>query len=332
MRKLCGRISRYSIGFCAAVMLLTAWQRPVGAVIVLGGHDADGTPDSALGRNLNSAPSNLSSYIGTWGLYLGTPIAPRYFITANHIGDGGSGGTFAYGDGTLSINTYTATLAGTSNDLAIWKISNSDRAFTHYAPLYTTSTEVGNALVSVGRGTPRGTSVTSPQTSQQAGWNWGSADTAISWGANTVAAAGPISNPPAGFGGDFLTWTFNNNSNLDTGILSDGDSGGPTFVFNPAHSQYELAGINSLVDQVSSQQDSATNPQFLMRAALYDARGFWDGPNQIGGSNPVPLSSYSTRISSEISFIDSVTGLPEPSSVGLLVAVMAALLRRRRRN
>jgi hypothetical protein len=314
-------------GVFAWLILLLAAAGPAGAVIVLGGRNTGGTLDNS-GRNLNSAPSNLSLYVGTWGAYLGTPIAPRYFITANHIGDGGGGGSFVYSNGLPSPTIYTATLAGVQNDLAIWKISDSGPAFTLYAPLYNASTETGNALVTIGRGTQRGGAVTSSTTMMQAGWNWGTADTLISWGANTVASVGPAPSPPAGFGGDFVKFTFNNNGNPDTGSLSDGDSGGPTFVFNPADNQYELAGINALVDQVSSQADSATNPQFLMRAALYDSRGFYDGPNQVTGSSAVPLGSYASRISSAIPFIDSV--VPEPGTLDLLAMVGVGLLARRR--
>ena len=298
------------------------------AVIVLGGRDTTGNLNNS-GRNLNSAPSNLESYVGTWGSYLGTPIAPRYFITASHIGDGGSGGTFIYSNGTLTPTTYTATVAGVQNDLAIWKINNADPSFSLYAPLYTASTEVGNALITIGRGTARAGPVTSPSTMQQAGWSWDSGDGQISWGANTVVSVGPISSPPAGFGGDFVKFAFNNNGNPDTGIYSVGDSGGPTFVFNPADSQYELAGINSLVDQVSSQADGSTNPQFLMQAALYDSRGFYDGPNQIGGGSPVPLSSYASGIESALPFIESVIA-PEPSVLALLALSGAGVLVRRR--
>jgi hypothetical protein len=322
------RIRVAFLGVFASLILVLSAARPAGAVIVLGGRDTNGSLNNS-GRNLNSAPSNLGLYVGTWGAYLGTPIGPRYFITANHIGDGGGGGSFVYSNGLPSPAVYTATLAGAQNDLAIWKISNSDPAFTLWAPLYTASTETGNALVTIGRGTQRGSAVASPTTMMQAGWSWGTADTLISWGANTVASVGAVTNPPAGFGGDFVKFTFNNNANPDTAILSDGDSAGPTFVFNPADSQYELAGINALVDQVSSQADSSSNPQFLMRAALYDSRGFYDGPNQVTGSSAVPLSSYASRISSAMSFIDSVI-VPEPEALALLALAASVLLVRRR--
>ena len=302
---------------------------PARAVIVLGGRDATGALNNS-GQNSNPAPSNLGSYVGTWGDFLGTPIAPQYFITANHIGDGGSGGVFTYSDGGATPIVYTATLVGTKDDLAIWKISTGP-AFTHYAPLYTGSGEKTLSLIDIGRGTPRGTVVNTPSTSTPAGWNWATANPLhpTTWGANTVADIATFTSPPAGLGGDFLKWTFNNNANPDTGILSVGDSGGPTFIFNAASSRYELAGVSSTVDEVSTQSDP--NSQFLLQAALYDARGFYDGTTLLANANPIALSSYSTRISSRLSFIDSVTGVPEPGVCMLIFGMAGASCHRRRR-
>jgi hypothetical protein len=318
------------IAFGTFLSVCGLFAMPARAVIVLGGRDATGALNNS-GQNINPAPSNLSSYVGTWGNYLATPIAPDYFITANHVGDGGGGGTFMYADGGITPLPYTATLAGVQDDLAIWKISNSDPAFTHYAPLFTGSSEVGLSLVDIGRGTPRGTVVNTPSTSTPAGWNWGSPNPMlVTWGSNTVASITTVTPTMPGFGGDFLKWTFTNTGNPDTGILSVGDSGGPTFVFNPADNQYELAGINSLVDEVSTQSDP--NGNFLLPAALYNTTGFYNGTSLITNANPFVLGSYSTRIASRLDFIDSVAGVPEPGMLGLASMFgFIGLLRRRAR-
>jgi hypothetical protein len=301
------------ITFTAFVWTCMFFVMPARAVIVLGGRDATGALNNS-GQNVNPAPSNLSSYVGTWGGYLGTPIAPQYFITANHVGNGGGGGSFIYNDGGATPITYTATLAGVQDDLAIWKLSSGQ--FTHFAPVYTGSNEVGMSLIDIGRGTPRGTVVNTPSTSTPAGCNWLFPNPrAITWGANSVSSIMTVMPTMPGFGGDFLKWAFTINGNPDTGILSDGDSGGPTFVFDTNTSQYELAGINSLVDEVSTQSDP--NGNFLLAAALYNTNGFYNGTTQISDGNPFILNSYSTRISSRLDFIDSVTGLPEPGTFGL---------------
>lgn len=329
-----GRIHRVRWLFALAVLLWGAAPR-AGAVIVLGGRDASGDPTQS-GSNINPAPDNLGEYVGTFGNYLATPIAPRYFITANHIGNGylqsdSGGATFLYSNGTGVATTYTATIAGVQNDLAIWEISPSDPSFTLYAPLYTASTEVGNPLVTIGRGTTRGAAVYSPtDSSQQVGWQWGPSNGAITWGTGTVGAITTVTTP--GFGGDLLQWSFTNDpTQPDTGILSDGDSGGPVFVYTPADKQYELAGINGLVDVVSQTSDpNGTTPFY---AALYDSRGFYTEPppssELITGSDPVPLNSYASRISSADSFIQGVTTTPEPASLSALLAGLALVFRRR---
>jgi hypothetical protein len=321
------RIAYLRVSLCASVFACLGWAIPASAVIVLGGRDATGTLNNS-GQNLNAAPSNLGGFVGTFGDFLGTPIAPDYFITANHIGNAG-GGTFTYNDGGATPIAYGVTLAGTQDDLAIWKITTGP-AFTHYAPIYTGSNETGLSLISLGRGTPRGSVVDTPGTSTPAGWNWGTANPLhpVTWGANTVAGIVTPSNPPPGLGGDFLQFAFNNNGNPDTGILSVGDSGGPTFVFNPATNEYELAGINSTVDEYSTQSDP--NGSFLLPAALYDVRGFYDGTTLQQGANPIPENSYSTRISSRLSFIESVAGVPEPGVAILLLGMTAAFGRRHR--
>jgi hypothetical protein len=309
-------------------LLLCVLVAPARAVIVLGGRDSTGTLDNS-GRDINAAPSDLSNYVGSFGVYLGTPIAPRYFITANHIGDGGGGGSFVYYNGTLSQTIYSATLAGVQNDLAIWKISNSDPAFSLYAPLYTGTSEQGQSLVALGRGTQRGGVVNSPATNQPGGWQWGPGDTVVSWGTGTFNPVTTV--PTPGFGGDQLNWSFKFDATKpDTGILSAGDSGGPVFFFDSAHSQYQLAGINGLVDQVSAAPDP--NGTALLSDALYDARGFYDGSTQITGAQMVPLTSYASRVSTAIPFIFSTAGVPEPStSAVMLVLACGGVMARRRR-
>jgi hypothetical protein len=316
---------------CLVLLCLLALPGTAHAVIVQGGHDVNGVADNS-GRNLNAAPSGLSSYVGTFGNYLGTPIAPRYFITANHIGNGflqNTGvGTLTYSNGTATPTVYGATLAGAQNDLAIWKIRDAGPAFSLYAPIYSGPGEMSQPLVVLGRGTARGSVVNSPTTLQPGGWAWGAADNATSWGTGTIADIKTVTTP--GFGGDQLKWAFNfDAAHPDTSILSDGDSGGPVFVLNSTNSQYQLAGISGLVDQVSASSDpNGTNP---LRDALYDARGFYSGTQQISDPQPVPLSSYASRLSSASGFINA-TLVPEPSTIGLMLVGVSGTLTCRRRS
>jgi hypothetical protein len=320
--------------FALAVLLfsLSLLPRDLRAVIVLGGRDATGALNNS-GQNISPAPSDLGNYVGLFGNYLGTPINSRYFITANHIGDGflnhsNTTSTFIFDNGTATPTTYTVNWVATQNDLALWKIAdNNSPGFSVYAPLYRGSGEVGQSLVVMGRGTSRGGVVNSPQTGRPGGWFWGAANPSVTWGTGTFDAVTTVQ----GMGGDFLHWSFNYDANKpDSSILSDGDSGGPVFVLNPADGQYELAGINSLVDQVSASPDpNGTSP---LNAALYDARGFYNGADQITGDSPVPLGSYDSRISSSMFFINgSPVLVPEPATAGVLLLVGCAALTRRRR-
>ena len=113
---------------CAAVCL--AWLAGASASsqaeIVLGGRDASGALDGS-GTNKSPAPYSLNGYVGSFGYYLATPISPHYFVTAAHIGDGSSGGVFYFNNGTSTTTTYTAALAGTDNDLAIWHVHERQR-------------------------------------------------------------------------------------------------------------------------------------------------------------------------------------------------------------
>jgi len=79
---------------------------------------------------------------------------------------------------------------------------------------------------------------------------------------------------------------------------------------------WKLAGVNYGVELVSQTPGGP-----LYAAALYDARGYYDGVQPIDGPDPVPLGSAATRISSRIGFINSVTGVPEPGTWALTLAV-----------
>jgi len=314
----------------AALALLLLVQQSAWGVIVMVGRAANGTLDNS-GTNKNPAPNNLGSYTGQFGGFLGTAIAPQYLLTATHLGPSA---TFVYADGGNTDIVYPITLAGNINDIAIWKI-NGPQTFTHWIPIYTAGNEVNQPLVVLGNGTTRGTPVNTPSTSNLAGWQWGGGGPLRSWGTNTVKS---VLN--ADFGaplqGDFLTFTFDrvvdgggNVTNPDNAILSGGDSGGPTFVLDPSDNQWKLAGINSAVDQWSQTPNGQP-----FAASLFDSRGFFDGANEITGSNPVPDASYVTRVSSRADFINSIAAVPEPRSLMLMGVIafpaLVVVIRRRK--
>ena len=136
------------------------------AVITIGPRSILSTADYMTGAR--------GQYIGRWGSYIGTPIGPRHFMTANHIGDGGSGGTFFYHNGTATETTYQAVRVANQDDLAIWQLTDASPSFTLWAPVYTASDETARDLVAIGRGTDRGAEVRFPaNTGDLRGWQWG---------------------------------------------------------------------------------------------------------------------------------------------------------------
>lgn len=163
------------------------------AVILFGSGDPTYNTTPPAGALTNSG----WQYEGQWGGFLGTPIAPQYFMAAQHIG-GSVGQTFTFnGVG----HTTTAYWNDPNSDLRIWKVNG---VFTNYAPLYSTNNETGKPLVVIGRGTQRGDPVTVTEAQTQTnssgqrvtntvavlcGWQDGAADGVMRWGQNQVCYA-----------------------------------------------------------------------------------------------------------------------------------------------
>lgn len=282
----------------AATALLTLSR--LDAVILFG------TSDPAVNTTA-PPPGNLGSsgwdYEGQWGAFLGTVIAPQYFITANHIG-GGLNQPFVFRGATY---TTIADFADPSSDLHIWKV---DRPFPIYAQLYTSANEVGQPLVVIGRGTERGGEVDIKRVAH--GWYWGAGTSVQRWGQNTVASIVPYG------GAEYLYATFDQpqgrpksgTAAFNEAHLSAGDSGGAVFIQESGI--WKLAGINYAVDGhfYTSPSDST-----VFDAALFDARGFYEKNDAgnfvlISGKLPAPTGFYATRISSRMAWILSVIQAP----------------------
>lgn len=272
-------------------------------------------------------------FMGEYGGFLGTMIAPQYFITAQHIGT--QGGNFistaafngvadtAYSiDASANGGTGYWDIPGT--DLRIFKITGT---FSGYVPLYSGASEVGMTMVTFGRGGPRGADVVVGSTTQ--GWYHTGADGVVRWGANVVSSTQTY----AGLG-SVLVAGFDAISGQNEATLSAGDSGGAVFVLD--NGQWKLAGINYGVEGLF---DTTGTPVHTTQfsAALFDKGGLYEGtdPNLIWALNPdlptdLPSSMYATRISTNLTAIESIVGVPEPSSLCLL-GLSALLVMRRRR-
>jgi hypothetical protein len=233
-------------------------------------------------------------YEGAWGNYLGTPIAPQFFIAANHVG-GTTNDVFFFNG--LPYHPIAA-FKTFDSDLTIWQVRE---IFPSYAPLYTASDETNKHLVVFGRGTQRGAPVIVDGLTN--GWFWGAPDGVQRWGEQGISS---VTNLGVGVG-DTLRMVFDGNGGSNQCHLSDGDSSGAVFIQD--NGVWKLAGINHGVDGEFSNAVDGT----VFTAALTDLRGLFQqagpGPTDwifINGPQPVPSAFYSTRISANLDWIISV--------------------------
>jgi hypothetical protein len=293
--------------------------------------------DTADSNHNTTAPTGIFQdsgwqYEGLYGAYLGTMIAPQYFITAQHFGTQGTtftqSGIFNGGsDVTYNIDTTVNSgigywdIAGT--DLRIFKVQEN---FSNYAPLYTGSLEVGLTMVTMGRGGPRGADVLVG--GDLHGWEHSSPDGTARWGSNTVSGV------YASALGDLLMAGFSASGTAEEATLSNGDSGGGVFVNDGG--VWKLAGVNYSIDgQFDTNNTVGDGSEF--DAALFDRGGLYQGSDAFGWTfiPDLPLDNpsnmYASRISTNAASIMSIAVVPEPHSALLvLLAAFCGLAQRRR--
>lgn len=275
-------------------------------------------------------------YQGYYGAYLGTMIAPQYFITAQHMGTQGgsfvSAGLFNGGvDVTYSIDTSANGGAGfwdiAGTDLRIFKINE---YFSSYATLYTGSSEQGLDMVTMGRGGVSGADVMVSGTLH--GWQHNLGDGVARWGSNIVSSVTTI--PTLG---NMLVARFDASGPGHTpeeSTLSVGDSGGAVFVNDGGI--WKLAGINYSVDGMFD-TNNTTGDGHEFNAALFDRGGLYQGSDgqgwtlipDVGTDNP--SSMYASRISTNAAAIQAIAVVPEPQSAFLIAFAALVAIRRRKR-
>lgn len=227
-------------------------------------------------------------YQGFFAQFLGTTIAPHFFITARHFGPASN--AFFYRGASYTVVRW---FDDSGSDLRIYEVA---QLLPDYAPLYSRSDEIGQHLVVLGRGTQRGDEVFSDATLR--GWMWGGSDAIMRWGENQVDQI-------ISFGalGDMLYALFDADGYAEEAHLSAGDSGGAVFLEDQG--VWKLAGINYAVD--GPFYTAPRSGRFT--AALFDTRGFYGDDNVlITGEAPIPSGFYATRISSRLPWIRSVIG------------------------
>lgn len=289
----CRRFHLSGVTFSLIVITLVSFVADAGGVILFRtGDPADNTTEP-LGRLYGSG----WQFEGKFGNYLGTAISPRHFITAKHLG--AIAPEFVFHGVNYPIVRW---FADSGSDLRIFEVAGT---LPLYAPLYSRSDEVGRALVVIGRGTQRG-----PErivNGQHVGWTYGPSDSVQRWGENQVASI---------TAGGSLKVLFDQVGKPWEAHISDGDSGGAIFLNDGG--VWKLAGINSDVDRFSS-GPSGGGPY---SAALFDARGsYWSNGTLVTGDVPVPSGFYVARISSRISWINSILGNRNPGLANISTRV-----------
>lgn len=252
-----------------------------------------------------STPGDNSGwqYEGKFMTFLGVPIAPHFFITAQHFG-GSVGTTFdLHGD----VYTTIAFHDSPTSDLRIWEVNHA-KPFPTYAPLSSGVNDLGAVATVFGRGTQRGDEVSvGPELK---GWKWGPGDDVKRWGKNTVenVLLGRIGI------GELLYCDFDNPGLASECHLSVGDSGGGLFVLESG--LWRLAGIHYSVD--GAFRFPATAPTFI--GALFDKGGLEEQVEEPPGWVTVheglaniPSRFYSSRISASLPWI--IMEAPEVTSL-----------------
>ena len=271
---------------------MSVW--PANAIIVYSTGDPTYNTSAPGGSLTNSG----WQFEGSWGPFLGTVIAPNYFITALHVG-GGIGQVFTFRGVEY---TTTATYAAPATDLRIWRVCGT---FPEYAQIYTKTNETGESFVVFGRGTQRGGPVTTTNflgTIKTNGWMWGPSDAVQRWGENVVSGVQTDGNV-----GDLIQATFDPDGGPNECDLSGGDSSGGLFIKDGA--VWKLAGVNYAVDGPYS--SSMNGPGFF--GAIFDEGGLYkqiDTNRVFTPDTPFNQGSsfYTSRISSHADWILSVIG------------------------
>lgn len=273
-------------------------------------------------------------YIGNSAGLGGIPIGPRAWVTATHVTGTGSTGFWYDNAGTTAPIEYFGTRAVVSGDLAVMVLDAGQPDFAAWAPVWqgTGNIFLDQDVYMYGFGRLRGSAVTNnvPVPNTQKGWFWGDYDFALSYGTNELEGLVPDQSGNLYFQMNFDQPTIDNLLPDTEGIYSQFDSGGGVFSYNDANARWELIGINSSVDTVST--TSGGQP---FGAALYDARGYYDGTTLITGTANVPLASYATALPYKYDVLAPyIVEVPEPATWSLLgiAAALGLLAKVRSRN
>jgi hypothetical protein len=336
-------------GMVEDLNVFSGWRRrwcAAGVMLVLLGGltapEAEGVLFEASGDpGLNTtAPTGVYEsagwqHLGYYGSYLGTAIAPQYFITSQHFGFQGT--TFVQDALFTGGATVSQTVDMTANGgLGYWDIAGSDLRvykiegmFASHAEIYL-GAGIGEEAVLTGRGGARGEAVTGGTGPGTKGWEHTMADGVARWGTNVISGT-------TGSGAGVL-WVAKFDGGGGTTFeagLSEGDSGGGLFVLDGG--VWKLAGVNYSVDGLFD-TNNATGDGSEFSASMTDMRGFYTGSDGGGWTQvpnlpeAAPSSLYFSSVSANAAAIQAIIAVPEPGSALLVTGVLAGWVARRRRE
>ena len=263
----------------------------------------------------NAAEARAWDLQGIWRTCQGTPIAPRWFLSAKHIG-GAIGDPF-----TVHGKTHyaIARILDPDSDLVLWGVTES---FQNHAALFREGDEIGQRMLVFGRGEIRGRPVFLEKDSIQElrGWERGSGRAVMRWGENLVTE---IADDPVliqkGLG-HLIGAEFNRDGLPDEAGLGPCDSGGGMFLWQD--NEWKLAAIN----YAAGGRYNTTREGKGFDAMLFDGGGFFvcnDGSCRAEDSWDFieedevdqPSSIWGTRIQHRSSWIEqNIADMPDPET------------------
>ena len=296
---------------CAVFLGILTFPTHLYAVFFL----ATENPEHNTTPPANAAEARAWDLQGIWRTCQGTPIAPRWFLSAKHIG-GAIGDPF-----TVHGKTHyaIARILDPDSDLVLWGVTES---FQDHAALFREGDEIGQRMLVFGRGEIRGRPVFLEKDSIQElrGWERGSGQAVMRWGENLVTE---IANDPVliqkGLG-QLIGAEFNRDGLPDEAGLGPCDSGGGMFLWQD--NEWKLAAIN----YAAGGRYNTTREGKGFDAMLFDGGGFFvcnDGSCRAEDSWDFieddevdqPSSIWGTRIQHRSSWIEqNIADMPDPET------------------